>query len=225
MTTLLKASAVSKLYGSDDHRVAGVVESTLRVEAGEAVALMGPSGCGKSSLLALLGLLSRPNSGTVEVLGIPAPTTESARARLRNATFGYIQQDYAIIDVERVRDNVAIPLDYSQTRGTRAARRRRVQSALELVGLPWAIDARPRVLSGGERQRVAVARAIVNDPKILLADEPTAALDSATGQGIIDLLLAVRERGGALLVATHDPRVAERCDRVVLMHDGRLTDS
>lgn len=155
--------------------------------------------------------------GGAEVTG-----DERRRARCRNEFFGYVHQEYAIVDDDTVEQNVAIPFHYASPRVPRSARHARVREALGQVGLCWAVRKRAAHLSGGERQRVAIARALVNTPDLILADEPTAALDSETAQEIITLLLGVRRRSASVLLATHDPRVAERCDRIVHMRDGRL---
>lgn len=141
-----------------------------------------------------------------------------------NEFFGYLHQDFAIVENETVERNVAIPLEYARPRPGRAQRRARSRALLAEVGLAGAAAKSASQLSGGERQRVAIARALVNDPVVVLADEPTAALDGSTARDIMALLIVVKERGGSVLVATHDPRVATLCDRVVYMLDGRLVD-
>ncbi|MGJ7908830.1 ABC transporter ATP-binding protein [Actinopolyspora sp. H202] len=220
---LLEASGLSKSYGQGRLRVEALHGVSLSVEAGEAVALMGPSGCGKSTLLNLLGLTLPVTSGELLVRGEPAPTREGERARLRNEFFGYLHQEFAIVESDTVAANVTIPLEYARPRVGRRQRLERARAAVESVGLGWALRRRAAELSGGERQRVAIARALVNEPHLVIADEPTAALDLATAREIVTLLLSMRQRGASILVATHDPRVAERCDRVVAMSDGGLT--
>ncbi|SFE26995.1 putative ABC transport system ATP-binding protein [Actinopolyspora alba] len=219
---LLRASGLSKTYGQGRLRVEALREVSLSVGVGEAVALMGPSGCGKSTLLNLLGLTLPVTSGELLVRGEPAPTRERDRARLRNEFFGYLHQEFAIVESDTVAANVTIPLEYTRPRIGRRQRLERARRAVESVGLGWALRRRAAELSGGERQRVAIARALVNEPHLVIADEPTAALDLATAREIVTLLLSMRQRGASILVATHDPRVAERCDRVVAMSDGGL---
>ncbi|WP_017972613.1 ABC transporter ATP-binding protein [Actinopolyspora halophila] len=220
--TLLRASGLSKTYGQGRLRVEALHEVSLSVESGEAVALMGPSGCGKSTLLSLLGLTLAATSGDLVIDGERAPTRERQRARLRNAFFGYLHQEFAIVEDDSVANNVTIPLEYARPRVSRRQRRERARRALDDVGLEWAPHRKASELSGGERQRVAIARALVNEPGLVLADEPTAALDVATAQEVMTLLLAMRGQGTSVLMATHDPRVAERCDRVIGMEDGGL---
>ncbi|MCB7138255.1 ABC transporter ATP-binding protein [Cellulosimicrobium marinum] len=219
---LVEARSVTKRYPDGRAHVAALSGASITIAQGEAVALMGPSGCGKSTLLRLLGLVSVPTAGDVLIGGEAAPTAERDRARLRNAFFGYVQQDFAIIPHVSVHENVAIPLEYASPKGGRRERSQRVQSALEAVGLGWATFSRASSLSGGEKQRVAIARALINGPKLVLADEPTAALDASTGAQVLDLMLGARARGASLIIATHDERVAQRCDRVVHMDAGKV---
>lgn len=222
VSVLLQACKVSKVYGGKRLRTEALREVDLTIAAGEAVALMGPSGCGKSTLLGVLGLMIRPTSGRLLVGEAEVTGDERRRARWRNEMFGYVHQDFAIVDDESVEQNVMIPLEYASPRIGRKDRRARALEAITQVGLEWAVRTKASHLSGGERQRVAIARSLVNKPSLVLADEPTAALDSGTAQDIITLLLAVRERNASVLVGTHDPRVADRCDRIIRMQDGYL---
>jgi putative ABC transport system ATP-binding protein len=198
---------------------------SLSIAAGEAVALMGPSGSGKSTLLRVLGLVSRPMEGSVLINGAEVEGDERRRAQLRNEFLGYVHQDFAIIENETVERNVMIPLEYANPRPGRQERRSRTRMVLDQVDLGWALKKNASKLSMGERQRVAIARALVNDPVVVLADEPTAALDAETAQEVMTLILSIKERGASVLFATHDERVAKRCDRIVRMVDGRLVTS
>jgi len=220
--TILEARNVSKIYGSGPRQVMALTDVCMSIFAGECVALMGPSGSGKSTLLSILGLISRPTAGCVLVEGMPVGDDERSRARLRNQFFGYVHQEFAIIENETVEKNVMIPLQYADVRIRRGERRNKVRQVLEQVGIAWALNKNASCLSGGERQRVAIARALINHPVVILADEPTAALDGDTAQEIVQLLLAIRERGASVLVATHDERVVKKCDRVLYIIDGRL---
>ena len=222
MNPVLEARNVSKVYGSGPVQVVALRNVCMSLFAGECVALMGPSGSGKSTLLSILGLIRRPTNGYVLVQGKKVGEDERSRARLRNQFFGYIHQEFAIIENESVEENVAIPLQYARVRLSRRERRERVRQVLEQVGLDWALHKNASHLSGGERQRVAIARALINHPVVLLADEPTAALDGKAAQEIMHLLLSVRERGVSVLIATHDERIATRCDRVLHILDGQL---
>jgi putative ABC transport system ATP-binding protein len=193
---------------------------SLDVERGRAVAIIGPSGSGKSTLLGLIAGLDAPTSGTILVGGVDVTRLgESALARFRRETIGYVFQSYHLIPTLTAAENVAVPLELAGER--RAVTRAR--SLLEQVGLADRTHHYPVQLSGGEQQRVALARAVALDPPLLLADEPTGNLDSATGGGIIELLFALnRERGSTLLLVTHDAALAERADRIVSLRDGRV---
>jgi putative ABC transport system ATP-binding protein len=193
---------------------------TLHIERGDAVAVTGPSGSGKSTLLGLVAGLDVPTAGTITVGGVDVTRLgESALARFRRETIGYVFQSYHLIPTLTAAENVAVPLELAGERRVAA----RARQLLEQVGLGDRADHYPVQLSGGEQQRVALARAVALDPPLLLADEPTGNLDSATGAGIIELLFALnRERGSTLVLVTHDPALAERADRVVSLRDGRV---
>jgi putative ABC transport system ATP-binding protein len=189
----------------------------LEIEDGSAVALTGPSGSGKSTVLHLLGGMDRPDDGTVEADGT-ALTPRQMDAHRRRV--GFVFQRFHLLPALTVLDNVLAPV---LPRRVDFDRRERATELLEAVGLADRADALPSELSGGQQQRVAISRALINRPGLLLADEPTGNLDSATGREIIDLLLSLRERYGmTMLVATHDPEVAANCDRIVRLHDGRI---
>jgi len=224
MEAILEARHVSKIFHNGRMPVVALEDVGVRIFASECVALMGPSGSGKSTLLSILGLISRPTAGEVLVRGKPVGVDERSRARLRNQFFGYVHQEFAMIEDESVESNVVIPLQYADIRLKRPERRRKVQQVLEQVNLEWALHKKAWELSGGERQRVAIARALVNEPMVILADEPTAALDGTSAQEIVQLFLAIRERGASVLVATHDERVAKKCDRVLHLVDGHLSE-
>jgi putative ABC transport system ATP-binding protein len=193
---------------------------SLDVASGETVAVAGPSGSGKSTLLGLVAGLDTPSSGTIVVAGVEVTRLgEAALARFRRETLGYVFQSYHLIPTLTAAENVGVPLDLAGVSGTTA----RVAELLAGVGLADRGHHYPAQLSGGEQQRVALARAMALDPPLLLADEPTGNLDSATGAAIIDLLFALnRERGTTLLLVTHDATLAARADRVVSLCDGRL---
>lgn len=224
MTYALELVEVSVDYHRGGRPVHALDSVSLAIGQSESVAVMGPSGCGKSTLLGALGLTIPPASGSVLVNGAPAPTGPSMRARTRNRLLGLIPQNGAVIDHLSVLANVTLPLEYSRPRARRGERHERARQALTDVGIAWAEKSMPPQLSGGERQRVAVARALVNRPRCILADEPTASLDSTTAQGVTSLLISQTSRiGGCLVIATHDPRMAEACDRVLTMQDGQFT--
>lgn len=219
---MLEAHNLSKIYGNGRSQVVALKDISMSIFPGECVALMGPSGSGKSTLLSILGLISRPSSGSVLVQGKPAGDDERSRARLRNEFFGYIHQEFAVIENESVERNVMIPLQYARIRLTRQECRKRVLQVLEQLDLAWALHKNVSLLSGGERQRVAIARALINNPSGILADEPTAALDGSSAEEVVQLLLSFRDQEGFVLIATHDERVVKKCDRVLHIVDGHL---
>ena len=222
---LVRANSLQKSYGTGRTAVEALRDVDVEIRDGEAVALMGPSGCGKSTLLRVIGLIHTPSSGALTVDGRESPTGRNARARLRNSFFGYLHQEFALIDNLTAAQNVAIPMEYARPPIKRQTRKLSSRTMLSRLGLDWAADRRADELSGGERQRVALARALINSPRIVLADEPTGALDSTTGSQILDVLLTMSQSGTALLIATHDPAVADRCHRVISMRDGRIVST
>jgi putative ABC transport system ATP-binding protein len=193
---------------------------SLDVERGDAVAVIGPSGSGKSTLLGLIAGLDNPTDGTIIVGGVDVTRLgESALARFRRETIGYVFQSYHLIPTLTAAENVAVPLELAGERRVLL----RARALLEQVGLGDRAHHYPVQLSGGEQQRVALARAVALDPPLLLADEPTGNLDSATGGAIIERLFTLnRERGSTLLLVTHDAALAERADRIVSLRDGRV---
>ncbi|KQT96649.1 ABC transporter ATP-binding protein [Sanguibacter sp. Leaf3] len=226
MTALLEVRGCGHSFGQPDGGTLTVLdELDLEVHAGESVALTGRSGSGKSTLLSILGLLRNPQRGTYLVGGRPShDLSERGLAALRAETFGFVFQDYMLMERHTVRQNVEVPLS-TASRGLWSDRRRLVDEALDLVGIAEKAESRPPTLSGGQRQRTAIARALVRRPSVILADEPTGALDPTTADAVIELLLgAARARGAALVVVTHDPDVAARMDRRLLLVDGHLVD-
>ncbi|UXR73792.1 ABC transporter ATP-binding protein [Staphylococcus sp. IVB6238] len=194
----------------------------LRIEAGEFVAIMGPSGSGKSTLINILGFIDRGYEGDYLFGGSNyKEKSDNALAEIRNETVGFVFQNFKLIQNNTILENVSIPLLYAGL-GARQ-RKQRVIDVLHQVGLYDKENLVPNKLSGGQQQRVAIARAIINQPKFIIADEPTGALDSKTSQDIMDLFLQLnKERGTTMIVVTHDPRVAEQADRVIHILDGRI---
>lgn len=221
---IVRARGLAKTYGSGARAVRVFEGLDLDVREGEMVAIVGPSGAGKSSLLHILGGLDRPTAGTVEVGKFDiTKTTDVDLARFRNTKIGFIFQFHHLLPEFTALENTMMPLLIS------GARRReslsRAVSVLERVGLSGRLDHRPGELSGGEAQRVALARALVNDPRLLLADEPTGNLDQRTGDSIVRVVKSIHEAGGLTsVIVTHNERLAGSCDRVLHLEDGRLQE-
>lgn len=223
--TVLTMHAVQRVHGLGDAAVVALAGINLQVAAGELVALMGPSGSGKSTLLHLAGGLDRPDSGDVVVDGVALGRLDTTKlAALRRRSVGYVFQELNLLTTLTLEENVALPL---QLDGTPAGRARAAAAeALDRVGLTPAEGRRfPDDVSGGQRQRAAIARAVVGRRRLLLADEPTGALDSAAGGEVMNVLRGLADSGTAVVVVTHDPRLAGWADRVLFMRDGRIVDS
>ncbi|MGQ0709069.1 MAG: ABC transporter ATP-binding protein [Rhodoferax sp.] len=219
---VMQLQAAHKTYRLGAHVVQALRGVDLSLHAGELLALTGPSGSGKSTLLNLCGLIDTPDSGTVVLQGRPTQgLDETARTLLRRDALGFVFQSFNLVPVMTVAENVEYPLFLA---GVDAAQRRsRVRAQLEAVGLWEHAQHRPDALSGGQRQRVAIARALVKRPQLVIADEPTASLDSATAAQVLDLMRdCAHAQGAAFVFATHDSRLTERCDRVLVLQDGRM---
>jgi putative ABC transport system ATP-binding protein len=225
METIVSTSDLTRRYPLDHAFVAALEGVTLDLAPGEFVAVAGPSGSGKSTLLNLIGLIDRPTDGRILLEGQDTTRLGAGRlAALRRQRIGFVFQTFNLIPVFTAAENVEYPLLLSGVAG--AERRRRVAEALASVGLSNRARQRPDLLSGGERQRVAVARAIVHRPALVLADEPTAALDTRNANQLIDLMRTLnRELGVTFLFSTHDPRLLDRADRVLNLCDGRLVEA
>jgi putative ABC transport system ATP-binding protein len=219
---IIEVSGLHKSYRSGAGRTSVLNDLDLQVAAGETVALEGPSGSGKSTLLNILGCLDRPTSGHYWLGGTDVSSlSREAQAWVRLHFIGFVFQSFHLIAHATALENVALPLQYAGAR--RRERFERAQALLEQVNLADHGDHRPHEMSGGERQRVALARALACHPRLLLADEPTGALDSRTGTEILDLILALqRKEGLTVVIVTHDPRIAALADRRVSMLDGRI---
>jgi putative ABC transport system ATP-binding protein len=219
---VLAVRDVWKLHKLGDEVVRALVAADLTVEQGEFVCLMGPSGSGKSTLLNIIGGLDRPTKGTLSIEGVDTGAlTESQFASLRHNTVGFIFQSYNLIPFLSAVENVELPLMFEPLE--RRALRRRAMDLLDLVGLSHRIDHQPSRMSGGEQQRTAIARALIGNPRLILADEPTANLDHRTGTVVVQLLRDLCLRLGVTVVAsTHDPTVAEQASRVIRMRDGQI---
>ncbi len=216
---LVRLERATKVYRRGSAEVRALDAVDLAVHRGEWLAVTGPSGSGKSTLLHLVGLLDRPTAGRVLLDGRDTTALGDAEAsRLRGRTIGIVFQDFHLLPEETALRNVMLPLLYAGTAGAVE----KARAALESVGLGPRVDHRPAELSGGEQQRVAIARALVKDPLLVLADEPTGNLDSATGERILDLLAELHRKGITLVVVTHEPVVAARAGRRIEVRDGRI---
>jgi putative ABC transport system ATP-binding protein len=219
---MIRAEGLSRVFGSGPTAVHALTDVTLEVAPGELVVLRGPSGSGKTTLLGLLAGVDRPTSGRV-FLGDRDLTAmgEDELARVRQRELGYVFQSFGLIPVLSAAENIEVPLRIVGT--DPRERDARVRELLDLVGLATHAEQRPYELSGGQQQRIGIARALANRPALLVADEPTGQLDSATAETMMDLIASlVHAEGVGAIVSTHDPRLADRADRVLELHDGRL---
>ena len=220
---LLRLEGIKKIFFTDEvetHALAGI---HLEINQGDYLSIAGPSGCGKSTLLSILGLLDSPTEGAYTLNGQPVASLDhSERARIRNREVGFIFQSFNLIGDLTVFENVELPLTYRRMDGIE--RKRRVNGALEKVGMAHRLKHYPSQLSGGQQQRVAVARALAGKPSILLADEPTGNLDSKNGETVMQLLSGLHQEGATICMVTHDPRFARHAQRIVNLFDGRVVE-
>jgi putative ABC transport system ATP-binding protein len=222
--SLIKLHEIRKVYCLDEMKVEALCGVSLRIEQGEYVALMGPSGSGKSTLMNTLGCLDRPTSGSYLLDGLEVVTmTPDARADLRNRKIGFVFQNFNLLNRTSALENVELPLLYARHLSGRQ-RHKRATEMLRRVGLSDRMGHHPGQLSGGQQQRVAIARALVNDPAILMADEPTGNLDSRTSKEVMVLFGELNREGITIILVTHDPTVARHAKRLLVLRDGELVE-
>jgi putative ABC transport system ATP-binding protein len=217
---MIELQEITKVYMMGETEVRALCGVNLCIEAGEWTAIMGPSGSGKSTLMNIIGCLDQPTFGSYRLDGIEvAKMNDQGLAAVRNRKIGFIFQTFNLLPRTTALDNVELPMVYAGRNGRRA----RAVEALERVGLGDRMHHRPNELSGGQQQRVAIARALVNDPAIILADEPTGNLDSKSGAEIIEILHQLHEQGLTIVMVSHDAEIAHESERIVHIHDGEIT--
>lgn len=218
---ILCATSLTKTYQRGREEVHALHDVSLEISRGEFVAIVGPSGAGKTTLLNILGCMDAPTSGSLRIAGQEVRgLSDHARTQLRRAAIGFVFQHFGLMPTLTVAENIALPALFARRKV-----QQRVDELLHKVGLTARRDHRPHQLSGGEMQRVAIARALINEPQILLADEPTGNLDSATGDSILELFRQLNKDGLTIIVVTHNPTLSAATERQLTLRDGRLVDS
>lgn len=221
MIPILDMINVCKIYRMGTIDVPALVNVNFTINQGDFVSIMGPSGCGKSTLMNIIGCLDRPTNGKIMIKGIDVSTLPDMElARIRGKKIGFVFQTFNLIPRLTAQRNVELPMIYQDI--SRSERLKRATMLLEMFGLGDRANHKPAQLSGGQRQRVAIARALANEPEILLADEPTGNLDSKTGQEIIQIFKKLNNEGKTIIMVTHDQGMAQNCDRIIKLKDGRI---
>lgn len=216
---------ISKTYGEGQGQVNALTDISFNVNKGELLAIMGPSGSGKSTLLNIIGCLENPSRGNYFIDNkLSNELKENELAKLRNEMFGFVVQFFALIEDLTIEKNISIPLEYSKKRYSKKEKKEKIENLAERLKIKEKLKRYPNELSGGQCQRAAIARALINDPHIILADEPTGALDKKTGEEVINIFKELANKGKTILIVTHDLNVAMKCDRVLILEDGKIKD-
>lgn len=220
---IIELKNIYKQYGKGDAAVHAINGIDLAIQQGELVAIVGPSGSGKSTLLNILGCIDTQSSGDYLFEGKPLEnSTSSQLAKLRNEKFGFVIQDFALIEKYTVKKNISLPLDYAYARLSSREKNDLIDALLSKLGILEKKDTFANELSGGQRQRVAIARALINNPQVILADEPTGALDTVTGQEVLDVFKQINSEGKTVIIVTHDMSIADQCQRTIKLLDGKV---
>jgi putative ABC transport system ATP-binding protein len=218
---LISMKSITRFYGKNENRVNALRSINLSINAGELVAIIGPSGSGKTTLLNILGCLDSPNSGEYIIDKTDTSKLKPRElANIRNKKFGFIVQNFALLDDYTVYENIKIPLDYSNTKIKN--KKQKIKEILKKLGIEDKLNKYPTELSGGQCQRVSIARALINNPEIILADEPTGALDREMGQQVIDIFKEINKENKTIIIVTHDANIAAQCDRIITIEDGSI---
>lgn len=218
---LIEIKSLNKTFGKNNSKTIALKDVNLKINKGELVAIVGTSGSGKSTLLNIIGTLDSPSSGEYLLNSKNISNlTQKELAKIRNMTFGFVVQYFALINDYTVSENIEIPLEYSKVKSNE--REKRISEVLKKLGILDKAKKKPKELSGGQQQRVAIARALINNPDVILADEPTGALDSKTSQQVIDILKELNKEGKTVIIVTHDNKIAMQCQRVLTIEDGSI---
>lgn len=219
--SLIELKGIEKTFGKDDNKVEALRGIDLKVEEGDMLAIMGPSGSGKSTLLNIIGLLDKVSKGEYYFEGKDVKTLKDKESSsFRNKYIGFVVQNFALVEDYTIYKNISLPLDYVKI--SSKEKKERIRDLLKLMGIEDKEKKLPKELSGGQNQRAAIARALVNDPKIILADEPTGALDRKNGQDVMKLFRKLNKAGKTIIVITHDEEVASMCNKTIYIEDGKI---
>lgn len=223
MNAIIETKDLYKIYGKGENEILAVNNASLVIKPATSIAITGQSGCGKTTLLDMLGLIKWQSNGTILIDGVNTKNlSEKSKAKMRNSFFGYVVQDYAVLEEETIQNNIEIPLYYCKSKFNRIDRKNKVLDMMQKVGLDKKCTQKVATLSGGQKQRVAIARALINNPKVILADEPTGALDTQNSNEIFELLMRFVKEGTTLVMVTHNDDLAKRCNQQIKMVDGRI---